>query len=721
MKAKKIQDKSKSGWRQWIRDLSLKHKLTAIMMVTCVIALSLAGAVFIGWEWTSLRRVMVLNLTTHADVLADNCKAALIFEDSADAKEVLSAVESVPSILATCIYDKDDRLFAAYTRPETTILLPHPGRLAQGHTFTRDRLTVAQPIMLEGERIGTISIASDLDRMYDTIEKGAMVIGGIFIIASLAAYIASARLQRVISSPILYLAGVAHVVSEKKQYALRAETYGNDEVGQLIEAFNEMLEQIQERDAALVTANEQLEAHVQDRTTELSATNEKLTKEIGIRKRAEEILKSRTEQILHHQKTLVKLGKYGTDDLISAIRRTTREAAKTLSVERASVWFFNNNASELVCEDLYVLSHNTHESGFQFKATDYRLYFQAVEANRIIAADDAREDPRTTEFADDYLIPLGIISMMDIPIRLHGRTLGVIRHEHVGGPRRWSLEEQDFGASLADLIALQMEANERRKAERALARANKHLADTVRELRRSNKELQDFAYVTAHDLKAPLRGIGTLADWIVGDYADKLDSDGKEQLKLLKGRVSRMSELIDSILHYSEIGRTTKHVEKVELNTLVPETIAQLAVPDHIHITIKDTLPTMIFEKVRLVQVFQNLIGNAVKHMDKPAGHIEIGCTGDDRFWTFSIKDNGPGIEKKYFDKIFGMFQTLTRRDELESTGIGLAVVKKIVDLYDGTVWLESTVGEGSTFFFTLPRQQEEAAKQLPALPGAVR
>lgn len=713
--------RSQSAETSWLRDWSLKHKLTAIMMLTCLIALSLAGAVFIAWEYTNLRRTMVLNLTTHADVLAENCKAAITFEDSADAKEVLSAVQSVPSILATCIYTKDNHLFAAYTRPETATVLPHPDRLDRGHAFTKDRLTVAQPIMLEGEKIGTICIASELDPMYAMLKKAASVIGGIFLISALAAYIASSKLQRIISAPILHLSSVARMVSERKEYALRAEQHGHDEVGKLVDAFNGMLEQIQERDAALVTANEQLEAHVQERTGELQATNERLTKEVTIRKRAEQILKSRTEQILHHQKTLVNLSRYGNDDLLSAIRRTTRAAAKTLSVERVSVWFLNNSTTALACEDLYTLSQDTHESGAHMKVSDYRLYFQAIEASRVIAADNARADSRTVEFVEDYLIPLGITSMLQVPIRLHGKTLGVLCHEHVKTPRRWSLEEQDFGVSLADMIALQVEANERRKAERALGRANKHLADTVRELRRSNKELQDFAYVTAHDLKAPLRGIGTLADWIVTDYTDKLDAEGQEQLKLLKGRVSRMSELIDSILHYSEIGRTTKHVEKVDLNVLVPEAVAQLAVPDHIHVTIEDDLPTVVFEKVRLIQIFQNLIGNAVKYMDKPEGRIEIGCASDERYWTFSVKDNGPGIESKYFEKIFAMFQTLTRRDELESTGIGLAVVKKIVDLYDGAVWLESEVGQGTTFYFTLPRQPENAVPEAPTSSGITR
>jgi signal transduction histidine kinase/HAMP domain-containing protein len=574
-------------------------------------------------------------------------------------------------------------------------------------------LILVQPIKLEGEEIGTICLESDLNPMYTRLQHGIAVIAGIFVISSLAAYTVSARLQGVISSPILYLAGVANFVSEKKQYAVRAEQHSTDEVGLLIQAFNEMLEQIQQRDSALVQANEQLEARVQERTAEITKTNEKLTREIVFRKKAEQILKQRTERIIHHQRTLVKLSKYTNKDLPSTIQRTTEEAAKTLSVERVGVWLLDENTDEFVCQDLYRQSQNSHEDGLRIKVADRPSYFQAIESSRIVAANKARKDPRTREFAKSYLEPSGITSLLDVPIRLHGKTLGVLSHEHTGSPREWSLEEQDFTASIADMISLQIEANERQKAERALAKANEHLADIVRELRRSNKELQDFAYVTAHDLKAPLRGIGTLTDWITTDYADKFDDTGRQQLHLLKGRVSRMSELIDSILHYSEIGRTARRIEPVDLNVLIPDVIGQLDPPEHVQITVAPNLPTVVSEKVRLIQLFQNLIGNAIKYMDKPQGLIEVDYASQDEYWRFSVTDNGPGIDEKYFTKIFEMFQTLTRRDELESTGIGLAVVKKIVDLCGGSVWVESKVGEGTTFYFTLPKQHaatEEAA-----------
>jgi len=703
----------------WMRDLSLRYKLMAIIILTCVGALLLAGTIFTVWEWSNLRQTLVRDLSSHADILADNCQASVIFDDSVDASNVLQSVGEVPFILAARLYKKDGTLFATYERPGAATPSPTFEQSPNGYRFRRDRLILTRAVESDGETIGTIYLVADLHQMYTRLARGIAVIGGILLIAALAAALVSAKLQRIISSPILYLAGVANFISQEKQYAMRAEHPSNDEVGLLVEAFNEMLEQIQKRDSALVEANEKLEAGVQERTSELTRINERLTREIAFRKKAEQILKRRTERIIHHQRTLVKLSKYTNKDLASTINRTTEEAATTLSVERVGVWFLNEHSGELVCEDIYEHTNNSHSSGRRLRAADFPTYFQAIESSRIVAADNARIDPRTCELTENYLNPARITSLLDVPIRLHGKTLGVLRHEHVDSPREWSLEEQDFAASIADMISLQIEANERQKAERALARANEHLAEIVAELRRSNKELQDFAYVTAHDLKAPLRGIGTLTDWITSDYADRFDEQGREQLRLLKGRVTRMSELIDSILHYSEIGRTSKRVEQVDLNTLIQEVVEQLSPPEHIVITVDPNLPALMSEKVRLIQLFQNLIGNAIKYMDKPQGHIQVTCSSQEGYWKFGVADNGPGIAEKYFTKIFQMFQTLTRRDELESTGIGLAVVKKIVDLYGGNVWVESKVGEGTTFYFTLPKHGA-VVEQAGEAPDAV-
>ncbi len=226
-------------------------------------------------------------------------------------------------------------------------------------------------------------------------------------------------------------------------------------------------------------------------------------------------------------------------------------------------------------------------------------------------------------------------------------------------------------------------------------------------LQETNQELKEFAYVASHDLKAPLRGIKTLAEWIAKDHADKFDDTGREQLRLLSNRVDRMHNLIDGILQYSRVGRVQEKPINVNLNDLVPEVVDTIAPPANIEIVYEGALPTVTFEETRIRQVFQNLISNAVKYMDKPKGRISIGCADEGNRWKFNVTDNGPGIEEKYYDKIFKIFQTLTPRDEYESTGIGLTIVKKIVELYGGKIWVESKVGQGTTFFFTILKKQD--------------
>jgi PAS domain S-box-containing protein len=251
------------------------------------------------------------------------------------------------------------------------------------------------------------------------------------------------------------------------------------------------------------------------------------------------------------------------------------------------------------------------------------------------------------------------------------------------------------------IIAIARDITERKKAE-------ERQAQLLKEVESVNQELKDFAYVVSHDLKAPLRGIGTLANWISTDYADKLDEEGKEQMTLLLRRVDRMHNLIDGVLQYSRVGRIKEEMVRVDLKTLVPEIIDTLAPPENIEITIEDELPAIEFEETRIIQVFQNLISNAVKYMDKPKGEIKIGCVEENGFWKFSVADSGPGIEERYFERIFKIFQTLSARDEFESTGVGLTVVKKIIEMYGGKIWVESKVGEGSTFLFTLPQQERK-------------
>ncbi len=280
--------------------------------------------------------------------------------------------------------------------------------------------------------------------------------------------------------------------------------------------------------------------------------------------------------------------------------------------------------------------------------------------------------------------------------------------------RRVTERTEDLTQTVAQL---QREVIERQQAEAEIHRLNDELEQRVVErtaqLRASNLELESFAYVVSHDLKAPLRGITQLASWLGTDYADAFDDNGHQMLDLLTKRTQRMHDLIDGILQYSRIGRVKEQKDRIDLNQLVQDIIDGIAPPSHIKVSVDTILPTVIGDRTRVEQVFQNLIGNSIKFMDKDEGWVRIGCEKEAQQWCFNVSDNGPGIDAKYHEKIFQIFQTLISFNKAEGTGIGLALVRKIVERWGGQVWVESTVGQGSTFFFTLPETEgNDAGKQ---------
>ncbi|MFY0675235.1 MAG: PAS domain S-box protein [Bacteroidia bacterium] len=229
------------------------------------------------------------------------------------------------------------------------------------------------------------------------------------------------------------------------------------------------------------------------------------------------------------------------------------------------------------------------------------------------------------------------------------------------------------------------------------------LQDYTESLEKINAELDQFAYVVSHDLKAPLRAINNLSTWIEEDLEGKLDDETQDQFNLLRGRVHRMEGLINGILEYSRAGRIKANNQQIETQKVVEELCDTLKTSDSINFEIAGTFPDLYTEKVALEQVLSNLISNAIKYNDKEETNVKVSCLPKAGFVEFSVSDNGPGIKESYFEKIFVIFQTLQARDQFESTGVGLAIVKKIIEDKNGKIWLESEVGKGTTFYFTWP------------------
>jgi signal transduction histidine kinase len=225
-------------------------------------------------------------------------------------------------------------------------------------------------------------------------------------------------------------------------------------------------------------------------------------------------------------------------------------------------------------------------------------------------------------------------------------------------------------------------------------------------LENRNKELDQFAYVASHDLKAPLRGLSTIVKWIEDELADELSPQLRTYLGQMKGRLARLDDLINGLLAYARASRTERVLAPVDVAQLVRE-VAELVVPPSFILTLAPDLPTFVADRLGLQQVFTNLLSNAAKYYTgEGPGRISVSAQDEGRHYAFRVQDNGPGIAPEHHQKIFLLFQTLRDRHTAESTGIGLSIVKKLVDDQQGTIRVESAVGQGAAFIFTWPTNQ---------------
>ncbi|MDN3596624.1 sensor histidine kinase [Zunongwangia endophytica] len=238
---------------------------------------------------------------------------------------------------------------------------------------------------------------------------------------------------------------------------------------------------------------------------------------------------------------------------------------------------------------------------------------------------------------------------------------------------------------------------------REIAKINKDQEKLLKKLEKKNQVLSDYAHMVSHDLKSPLRSINSLVTWMQQDYADKIDKHGIKNLNIILQSVEKMDALITGILNYSTIDQEDLDIYEVDTHHLVTEIKQIIYCPSNIKIEILNELPIVKGDKFRLQQLFQNLIQNAVKSIDKPEGLIKIGVEENSNYYKYSIEDNGKGIEKDHFNKIFQIFEKID--NDFTSTGIGLSIVKKIIDFYGGKIWLESELSKGTIFYFTLPKQ----------------
>ena len=305
---------------------------------------------------------------------------------------------------------------------------------------------------------------------------------------------------------------------------------------------------------------------------------------------------------------------------------------------------------------------------------------------------DTTKDPNY--ITDDKLR----MSEITVPIIRNNKVIGVIDSEYED-KNYFNSEHLKTLESVASIVGIQLEtAVNIRKREKAEA-INKEL---LKQLTNSNNELQEYAHVVSHDLKSPLRSIDALIAWLKEDNNDNLDETSLKNLSLIEITLEKMEQLITDVLNYSSVSEINRQNEIFSSQELVDDVLKILFIPKHIKIHISKDLPIINGDKTKIQQVFINLISNAIKYNDKKEGIIKINTDETSSHYLFSVSDNGIGIDEKYHDKVFKLFHSLETRHD--STGIGLSVVKKIVGLHNGQIWLESELGIGSTFHFSIKK-----------------
>jgi signal transduction histidine kinase len=310
---------------------------------------------------------------------------------------------------------------------------------------------------------------------------------------------------------------------------------------------------------------------------------------------------------------------------------------------------------------------------------------------------DVQRDPGPLAVRPD----LPVASYLAVPVvGRSGGTIGALGFGHAR-PAVFSEETERLISGVATTAAIAMDN----------ARLFEEARGLIAALETSNRELDQFAYVASHDLKAPLRGIANLSQWIEDDLGDRLDEQTRNHLHLLRGRVLRLENLIAGILAYSRAGRDSAEQAPVDVGALVNDVWELLAPPATARLQIAAPLPQLRASRVQLQQILLNLIGNAIKYNAERPVTITLSACRNGRRWELAVADDGVGIAPEFAEKIWGLFQTLERRDKVESTGIGLSVVRKIVESHGGRAWVESELGRGATFKFTWPADSDEASR----------
>jgi two-component system sensor histidine kinase/response regulator len=754
-----------------LRHLSIRSKLTRIILLTSSTALILACVMFSIYDLVSFRRGMVRNLSTIAEVTGLNSTAAINSDDPVAAREILGSLRAEKHVVAACMYGKDDEVLAKYRRgdPEASFIPPPPPREDEIQ-FRADRLSLFRRVKVEGKTLGTVYIESDLEEVRARLVRFAAIVGTVLLVSFLISLLLSSRLQHVISDPILRLAWTASLISLEKDYSIRATKENEDELSILVDRFNEMLARIQQRDNDLRQVHEELEQRVEERT-------EKLKQEIGERERAEAALRESNETLAAlfeaSPAAIVTLDRFGRVEMwnpaakhifgwsrqevqgqplpfvssehelevhqrfasivrgegftgLEANRRRKDGTPIDVSISAAPLHDAVGNIrggmavllditrrklAERVLreseERLQALVSSIDELVFEFDEENRFRNIWTTNGNLLVRPKEELLGQHVTDVLGEASVrPFAEIFER---VRETGKGEGIEYSLSVPAGERWFLARvnpiRSADGSFRSICMTTRDITERKKAEKELQRA-KEAAEVASQAK------SEFLANVSHEIRTPMNGILGMTELALDT---PLTEEQREYLMMVKSSGESLLGLLNDILDFSKIEAGKQELDMIEfgLRDSVEETMKTLGCRAHekgleLACRVGCGVPDeVVGDPGRLRQVLTNLVGNAIKFTERGEVVAEVQGIGDrdgEVELHFAVRDTGIGITKEKQELIFEAFtqgdSSTTRK--YGGTGLGLGIARQLVELMGGRIWVESEVGRGSTFHFTV-------------------
>ncbi len=636
---------------QWLRKLSLRRKITFVIMINTLAALCVASIAFAEYGVYRFRNVRMQDLNALANIIGTNSTAALTFKDPNSARDAFQALAAKPHIFLATIYDKDGRLFATYHNGTSSNLYTPSAIENETSRFTTKLALIVQKITLDGKTIGYVFLEGDNFENRQLLEGYLLFFGLIVLVVSLGAYVTAQWLQRPISDPILRLAWTAKMITGSRDYSIRARKHSEDELGILIDGFNEMLAQIQSRDAELSSARDSLELRVNERTYELE-------QEVGGHQQAREAL--------HESEERIRLLLDSTAEAIYGIN----QAGECTFCNPATLRLLGYQKPEdILGKNLHRVMHHSHADGTPYPEEECNLLALLRRGEAIHSEEEVFWRADGTRFPAEYSAH---------PIRKDGCIIGS--------------------------VVIFMDITERRRVAESLLTA-KEFAEAA------SRAKSEFLANMSHEIRTPMNGIIGMTDLALDT---QLTSEQREYLNLVKSSADSLLYLVNDVLDFSKIEAGKFELEETEfdIRELFSDTLKTLAVRAdtkqlELSVRVSANVPnTVVGDPARLRQVIVNLAGNAIKFTER--GNVVVavereGESSDCVRLHISVSDTGIGIPQEKQELIFESFAqadgSTTRR--FGGTGLGLTISRRIVDMMGGRLWVESEAGHGSIFHFT--------------------